>query len=153
MFDILSQSSLLFIISLSYPFHLDFLLKFYNNHVINSKQTTIQSCVCGKEIFIIDIDLYLQVFNTDLSAHFIAIDLHYNWSTINSILRDSLFSYHQPLVSGLVLNAHIIQHMLRHNVMSKVDDRINITHLLYVITYFYMTNTSFDIADLFDLLH
>lgn len=153
MFDILSQSSLLFLISLSYPFHLDFLLKFYNNHAINSKQTTIQSCVCGKEIFIIEVDLYLQVFNTDLSAHFITIDLHYNWSTINSILRDSLFSYHQPLVSELVLNAHIIQHMLRHNVMSKVGDRINITHLLYVITYFYMTNTSFDIADLFDLLH
>lgn len=50
------------------------------------------------------------------------------------------------LVNGLVLKAHVNQYILRHNVIVKVDDCINITHLLSIVTYFYMTHTQFNVA-------
>lgn len=51
-------------------------------------------------------------------------------------------------MSGLVHNVCIIQHMIKHNVIPKGSDYINITCLFPIITYFIMTNTSFNIVDL-----
>lgn len=51
-------------------------------------------------------------------------------------------------MSSLVLNVIVIQHILRYNVISKVGDKINITFLLFIVTYFIMTNTTFNISSL-----
>lgn len=42
-----------------------------------------------------------------------------------------------------------MQHVLRYNIIPKVGDQINITPLLFIITYFLMNNTSFNIGELF----
>lgn len=71
-------------------------------------------------------------------------------STTSPLLTWSLrihpfINEHKPLVRCLVLNTHVIQHVLRHNVIHKVSDQINITPLLSIITYFYMSYTKFNV--------
>lgn len=44
-------------------------------------------------------------------------------------------------MSSLILNTYIIQHMIRNNVISMDRDRVNITLLVYVMTYFVMFGT------------
>lgn len=48
---------------------------------------------------------------------------------------------------GLVHNTHVIQHVLRQNIIPKASDRINTTPLLSVVIYFFLTNISFNAAD------
>lgn len=64
------------------------------------------------------------------------------------MIRESPITYQQLLVKGLVHDACAIHNVLKYNVILKVDDCINITPLLSVVTYFIMTNTTFNIIDL-----
>lgn len=100
-----------------------------------------------------DVDLhdFLHVSNTGLFAYFITNDPTYNWFTINAVLRNSQFCHHRPFVCGFMLNAHVIQHVLRHNVIPKADDCISVTPLIFFVTYFYLTSTIFNVANL--LIH
>ncbi|PKU79448.1 hypothetical protein MA16_Dca000793 [Dendrobium catenatum] len=49
-----------------------------------------------------------------------------------------------PKVSSLVRNARIIQHVLRTSIIPKAGCRINITHLLSIITFLIMTKEPID---------
>lgn len=91
---------------------------------------------------------YHHISTTDPSTHFISHNHHYNLSIINYVIRCSPLLYHQLLLSGLLHDLHVIQHMLRHNIILKVDDCFNITPLFSVFTYFIMNNTSFNVEDL-----
>lgn len=55
-------------------------------------------------------------------------------------------SFHEPLVSSLTLN---IQDVFKNNIMPKARSLVNITPLLYVVTYWVMSNTTFNELNLF----
>lgn len=57
-------------------------------------------------------------------------------------------SYLEPLVNGLVHNVCVIQHMIRHNIIAKASDHMNITSLLIVVTYFITTNTTLNVSNI-----
>lgn len=89
---------------------------------------------------------YPNVSITGLFAHYISLGLHYSSHTINIVISNSPISNHQPLVNVLAHHARVIQHVLRYNIIPKVDDRINNTLLLSTIKDFIMMNNSFIIA-------
>lgn len=67
---------------------------------------------------------------------------------MNIILRGFQPSYHDSKVSTLVLNTCIIQHVLRNNIISKAGDRVHITILLFIVEYFFMINTYFNVENI-----
>lgn len=120
----------MFLITLAYPFHSELLFEFFckyyyklwmHNHAIMSlwERNIHHGCWFPW--------LYSHS-NTSLSAHPIINDPAYNWYTINTIIRNSPLYQHQPLISGLMLNTCVIQHMLRNNVISKLV--VSLTSLL-----------------------
>lgn len=70
---------------------------------------------------------YLYVSKISAFSHAIENDLTYNYTIMNEVIRNLLLRKHQPLNSGHILNDHVIQYMLRNNIISKVGDHINIT--------------------------
>lgn len=126
-----------------------FFLIFFVNLSINYNHTTIQLCVYGREIPIMDIDLhiYLCISNAIIYAHSNMKNPFLNWSIVKAIIRNLPLQQHMPLVSGLMLNTCAIQHMLIHNVIAEIGDFISITPLISIITYFFMTNTIFNGVD------
>lgn len=75
-----NQYSLLNLISLSYPFHSKLLYNFFHQLLINFERIILPSHVYGKEISIMDANLYEYLYNstTTPSAHSILFNPHYN---------------------------------------------------------------------------
>lgn len=78
--ELFAHSSLLTLIFLSYPFHLEFLFKFFSNLHVNSEDTSLQTHVCGREVSFMNVNFheYLCIFNNSICTHYIPLDLHYN---------------------------------------------------------------------------
>lgn len=74
---------------------------------------------------------------------------------IRSLLILSLGVLHfhimNPLVNDLMHDANVIQYVLRHNITLKAKDPLNIIPHIYVVTYFIMTNASFNIKSTYSL--
>ncbi|KAH0448720.1 hypothetical protein IEQ34_022520 [Dendrobium chrysotoxum] len=63
-------------------------------------------------------------------------------------LLQFLFTTLVPLDADMSSNARIIHHVLRTLIIPKAGDHINLTPLLYTVTYLIMTNTPIDEAQL-----
>lgn len=131
-------------------FHIIWSLFLFSNLHVNSDYTAPQTSICGREISLMDINFheYLHISNFGICAHSISLDLHYSWVTINFVIRSTPLSYHEPLMNDLVHNVCVIQYVLRHDIISKAGDRVNITLFLSTVTYFIITNTTFNVSNL-----
>ncbi|KAL0915979.1 hypothetical protein M5K25_013452 [Dendrobium thyrsiflorum] len=77
-----------------------------------------------------------------------------SWSLVNDTLRRNKDKFHQPRVYTLLQNARIIQHVLISSIIPKAGDRVNMTHLLSLVTHLIMSNKPFDEAQLIlDYIH
>lgn len=70
---------------------------------------------------------------------------------MNLVLTGAYLPFHNSKTDTFILDVCVIQYVLRNNVIPKVGDKVHITLLLSVVTYFFLFHTQFDFADL--LLH
>ncbi|KAH0470589.1 hypothetical protein IEQ34_000312 [Dendrobium chrysotoxum] len=69
-------------------------------------------------------------------------------SVANHFLRNINAPYHNNACSSLVKDAKIIQYVLRSSIISKDGDRIHISPLLSMTTYYIMAHRDFNATDL-----
>ncbi|KAI0502597.1 hypothetical protein KFK09_017551 [Dendrobium nobile] len=80
--------------------------------------------------------------------HLISSDPDFDWSTANHFLRQTNAPFHVGETSSLVKDARIIQHVLRTSIIPKAGDRIHITPLLSLTTFYIMAQREFNSTDL-----
>lgn len=90
----------------------------------------------------------LLVSTTSIKPYDVCNVGDYDWNTVNLNIRNTPINLHLPLVKTLIQNAGVIKHVLRTSIIPKVGDRVNITQLLSVVTYVYMTGTEFNATDM-----
>ncbi|PKU83983.1 hypothetical protein MA16_Dca006458 [Dendrobium catenatum] len=93
------------------------------------------------------IDL-LQLSTTGDKLHLIASDPDLDWSTANHFLRQTNAPFHIGDTSSLVKDARTIQHVFRTSIIPKAGDRIHITPLLSLTTFYIITHREFNTTDL-----
>ncbi|KAI0488629.1 hypothetical protein KFK09_028468 [Dendrobium nobile] len=128
----------------------EFLREFFANLCINPTFTALISYVNRRPVEITYQDCVdlLQLSTTGDKLHLIASDPDLDWSTANHFLRQTNVPYHVGETSSLVKDARIIQHVLRTSVIPKVGDRIHITPILSLTTFYIMAHREFNTADL-----
>ncbi|KAL0921335.1 hypothetical protein M5K25_008397 [Dendrobium thyrsiflorum] len=116
-----AHTTLTFILTLSYPFNSKLLFGFFVSLKLNSEDTVLQSYANRRptEITYQDFHDFLHISTTGEKIH----------------------------VTTLVLDACIIQNILRNSIIPKAGDRINITPILSLITYLIMSQIDFNAAD------
>ncbi|KAI0496364.1 hypothetical protein KFK09_022696 [Dendrobium nobile] len=148
--DLFAHTSLCFILSLAFPFNSEFLREFFANLRINPTFTALSSYVNRRPVEITYHDCVdlLQLSTTGDKLHLIAPDPDLDWSTANHFLHQTNVPYHVGETSSLVKDARTIQHVLRTYVIPKAGDRIHITPLLSLTTFYIMDHREFNTADL-----
>ncbi|PKU82587.1 hypothetical protein MA16_Dca017520 [Dendrobium catenatum] len=90
----------------------------------------------------------LQLSTTGDKLHLITSNPDLDWSTANHFLRQTNAPFHVGETSSLVKDARTIQHVLRTFIIPKAGDRIHITPLLSLTTFYIMAHREFNNADL-----
>ncbi|KAL0925294.1 hypothetical protein M5K25_003615 [Dendrobium thyrsiflorum] len=145
-----STTQLQFILTLTYAYHRETFLQFLSNLRVTPDSSRMSSFTLQQRVQITKEDLgtYLHLRTKGVSAHNMAIESEYNWTSVNRFLRGIDQVCHLPHVYTLFQNARIIHHILRSSIILKAGDRINMTPLLSSVTYLIMKNTPFDEAQL-----
>ncbi|PKU59738.1 hypothetical protein MA16_Dca021072 [Dendrobium catenatum] len=148
--DLFAHTSLCFILTLAVPFSSELHLEFYVNLRINSTFTALTSYVNRRpvEITYQDCAELLQLSTIGDKLHIIVLDPDFDWSTANHFLCQTNTPFHVGETSSLVKDARIIQHVLRTSIIPKAGDRIHITPLLSLTTFFIMAQREFNATDL-----
>ncbi|KAL0919025.1 hypothetical protein M5K25_011092 [Dendrobium thyrsiflorum] len=148
--DLFAHTSLCFLLTLACPFNVELLLQFFASLRINSDYTSLQSYV-GKrpvEINYEDFENILHLSTTGDKLHTFASDHDFNWTPVNQFLRNTAAPFHNGFTSGLGKDARTIQHILRSLVIPKAGDRIHITPLLSLTTFYIIAHREFNASDL-----
>ncbi|KAL0912117.1 hypothetical protein M5K25_018068 [Dendrobium thyrsiflorum] len=151
-----SSTKLSFILTLTHSYHKKIFLQFLSNLRVIPDASRMSSFVLQQKVQITkkDLENFLHLRTEGDRAHTMILDSDYNWRAVNHKLRRIDNTYHQPRVYTLHQNARIIQHVLRSCIISNVEDRINMTPLLSIVTYLIMSNTPFDEVQLIlDYIH
>ncbi|PKU80515.1 hypothetical protein MA16_Dca027219 [Dendrobium catenatum] len=90
----------------------------------------------------------LQLSTTGDKLHLIVSNHDFNWSTTNHFQRQTNSPFHVGEASSLVKDAGTIQHILRTSIIPKVGDRIHITPLLSLTTFYIIAHRDFNATDL-----
>ncbi|PKU81536.1 hypothetical protein MA16_Dca007643 [Dendrobium catenatum] len=148
--DFFAHTCLCFILTLAVPFSLELLLEFYANLHINSTFTALTSYVNRRPVEIIYQDYVelLQLFTTGDKLHIIISYPDFDWSTANHFLRQTNTPFHVGETSSLVKDARTIQHVLLTTIIPKAGDRVHITPLLSLTTFYNMARREFNATDL-----
>ncbi|PKU63489.1 hypothetical protein MA16_Dca019298 [Dendrobium catenatum] len=148
--DFFARTSLCFILTLNVPFSSELLLEFYANLRINSTFTVLNSYVNRRpfEITYQDCGELLQLSTTGDKLHIIISDPDFDWSTANHFLRQTNTPFHVGETSSLVKDARTIQHVLCTSIIPKAEDRVHITPMLSLTTFFIMAWREFNATDL-----
>ncbi|PKU71957.1 hypothetical protein MA16_Dca007321 [Dendrobium catenatum] len=148
--DLFSHTSLCFILTLAVLFSSELLLEFYANLRLNFTFTALTSYVNRRSVEITyqDCAELLQLSIIEDKLHIIVIDPYFDWSTTNHFLRQTNTPFHVGETSSLVKDARTIQHVLRTSIIPKTRDRIHITPLLSLTTFFIMARREFNAIDL-----
>ncbi|PKU69712.1 hypothetical protein MA16_Dca024531 [Dendrobium catenatum] len=148
--DLFTHTSLCFILTLAVPFSSELLLEFYANLCINSTFTTLTSYVNQRpvEITYQDYSELLQLSTTGDKLHIIISDPDFYWSTINHFLRKTNAPFHVGETNSLVKDARTIKHVLRTSIIPKARDRVHITPLLSLTTFYIIARREFNATDL-----
>ncbi|KAL0925413.1 hypothetical protein M5K25_003738 [Dendrobium thyrsiflorum] len=141
--DLFAHTSLCFLLTLAFPFNIELLLQFFASLRINSDYTSLQSC--RKKTHFANI---LHLSTTGDKLHTFANDPDFNWTPVNQFLRNTAAPSHNAFTSGLGKDAWTIQHVLRCSVIPKAGDRIHITPLLSLTTFYIMAHRDFNGSDL-----
>ncbi|KAL0921315.1 hypothetical protein M5K25_008376 [Dendrobium thyrsiflorum] len=148
--NLFAHTSLCFLLTLAFPFNIELLLQFFASLRINSDYTSLQSYV-GKrpvEINYQDFANILHLSTTGDKLHMFANDPDFNWTPVNQFIRNTVAPSHNAFTSGLEKDARTIQHVLRCSVIPKAGDRIHITPLLSLTTFYIMAHRDFNASDL-----
>ncbi|KAL0926328.1 hypothetical protein M5K25_002546 [Dendrobium thyrsiflorum] len=148
--DLFAHTSLYFLLTLACPFNVELLYQFFASLRINSTYTSLQSYV-GKrpvEITYQDFENILHLSTTGDKLHTFVSDPDFNWTPVNQFLRNTATLLHNGFTSGLGKDARTIQHVLRSSVIPKAGDRIHITPLLSLTTFYIMDHREFNTSDL-----
>ncbi|KAL0903309.1 hypothetical protein M5K25_027678 [Dendrobium thyrsiflorum] len=137
--DLLTHTTLTFILTLVCPFNSELMYKFFASLRISLDYTTLQSY---------DYHELLRLSTTRDKLHVLVLDLNFDWSPTNHFLRNTNVSYHDGISSYLVKDARTIQHFLRSSIILKVGERIHITPLLSMTTYYIMAHRNFNATNL-----
>ncbi|KAL0906043.1 hypothetical protein M5K25_024504 [Dendrobium thyrsiflorum] len=130
-----TQSS--FILTLTHSYHKEMFFQFLSNLRFIPDSTRMTSFVMQQKV---------TINKEDLGTF---IHLRTKGDRLHRLIQDSdINKYHQPRVYTLHQNARIIQHVLRSCIIPKVGDRVNMTHLLSLVTHLIMSNKPFDEAQL-----
>ncbi|PKU75898.1 hypothetical protein MA16_Dca005945 [Dendrobium catenatum] len=148
--DLFAHTSLCFILTLAVPFSSELLLKFYANLRINSTFTALTSYVNRRlvEITYQDCAELLQLSTTGDKLNIIVSDPDFDWSMANHFICQTNTPFHVGETSSLVKDSRIIQHVLRTSIIPKAGDRVHITPLLSLTTFFIMAQREFNATDL-----
>ncbi|KAL0926263.1 hypothetical protein M5K25_002479 [Dendrobium thyrsiflorum] len=95
-----------------------------------------------------DFENLLHLSTTGDKIHNLASDPDFNWTPVNQFLRNTATPFHNGFTSGLGKDARTIQHVLRSSVIPKAGDRIHITPLLSLTTFYIMAHREFNASDL-----
>ncbi|KAI0513543.1 hypothetical protein KFK09_009568 [Dendrobium nobile] len=148
--DLFAHTSLCFILTLAFPFSSELLAEFFANLRINQTFTVMTSYVNRRPVEITYQDCVdlLQLSTTRDKLHQIATDPDFDWSTANHFLHQTNTHFHVGETSSLVKDARTIQHVLRTSIIPKAGDRIHITPLLSLTTFYIMAQREFNAANL-----
>ncbi|PKU72501.1 hypothetical protein MA16_Dca014544 [Dendrobium catenatum] len=148
--DLFAHTSLYFILSLAISFHSELLHEFFANLRINPTFIASTSYVnrCPIEITYQDCVKLLQLSTIGDKLHIIISDPDFDWSMENHFLRQTNAPFHVGETSSLVKDARTIQHVLRTSIIPKAGDRIHITPLLSLTTFYIMAHREFNTADI-----
>ncbi|PKU70236.1 hypothetical protein MA16_Dca011082 [Dendrobium catenatum] len=72
----------------------------------------------------------------------------FDWSTANHFLRHTNVHFHVGETSSLLKDARTIQHVLRTSLIPKVGDRVHITPLLSLTTFYILAHREFNSTDM-----
>ncbi|PKU83982.1 hypothetical protein MA16_Dca006457 [Dendrobium catenatum] len=90
----------------------------------------------------------LQLSTTGDKLHIIVSYPDFDWSTANHFLCQTNTPFHVGETSSLVKDARTIQHVLCTSIILKAGDRIHITPLLLLTTFYIMARREFNATDL-----
>ncbi|KAL0927639.1 hypothetical protein M5K25_001832 [Dendrobium thyrsiflorum] len=149
--NLFAHTSLTFLLTLTYSFNPKLLYQFFASLRINSDYTSLQSYLDKRpvEISYKDLEEILHLSTTGDKLHNIVSDPDYNWSQANQFLRNTPAPFHVSVTSSLGKDARIIQHVLQSSIIPKAGDRIHITPLLSLTTFYIMACREFNASDLF----
>ncbi|KAL0927303.1 hypothetical protein M5K25_001465 [Dendrobium thyrsiflorum] len=121
----------------------------FNLPILQTTNTT-PVCVDKKpvEISYKDLEEIFHLSTTGDKLHNIVSDPVYNWSQANHFLRNTPAPFHVGVTSSLGKDARTIQHVLRSSIIPKAGDRIHITPLLSLTTFYIMARREFNASDL-----
>ncbi|KAL0927489.1 hypothetical protein M5K25_001661 [Dendrobium thyrsiflorum] len=151
-----SSMQLSFILTLSHSYHKEMYLQFLSNLRVIPDFTRLTSFIMQQKVTIEKEDLgtFLHLRTEGDRLHTLIQESDISWSLVNDTLRGNKDKFHQPRVYTLLQNARIIQHVLRSSIIPKAGDRVNMTHLLSVVTHLIMSGKPFDEAQLIlDYIH
>ncbi|KAL0927591.1 hypothetical protein M5K25_001776 [Dendrobium thyrsiflorum] len=148
--DLFAHTSLCFLLILACPFNIELLYQFFASLRINSTYTSLQSYVGKRPVKITyqDFENILHLSTTGDKLHTFVSDPDFNWTPVNQFLRNTAAPFHNDFTSGLGKDARTIQHVLRSLVIPKAGDRIHITPLLSLTTFYIMAHREFNASDL-----
>ncbi|KAL0918971.1 hypothetical protein M5K25_011025 [Dendrobium thyrsiflorum] len=136
--DLFAHTSLTFILTLTCPFNFKLLYQFFASFRINTTYTSLQSYVNKRPV-----ELTYQDFEEILHLSTTGDKLQ-----ANHFLQNTAAPFHVGVTSSLGKDARTIQHVLRSSVIPKAGDRIHITPLLSLTTFYIMANREFNASDL-----
>lgn len=144
--DLLNPPILQFLLTLHFSFNYELLFKFFMSSRVQANFSSITSFVYWLlvEIRKLDLNEYLHLSNEGAQPYNLLSMTNYDWTTINMNLRNTPLNQYQPLILSLNHNTCTIHHVLQTTIPPKDINRVYNTSLLYVVTYFIMSNTTFD---------
>ncbi|KAI0496422.1 hypothetical protein KFK09_022738 [Dendrobium nobile] len=148
--DLFTHTSLCFILTLAVSFKSKLLFEFYVNLHINSSFTALTSYVNRRlvEITYQDCAELLQLSITGDKLHTLISDPDFDWYTANHFLSHTNTPFYVRDTSSLLKDARTIQHVLRTSIIPKAGDRVHITPLLSLTSFYILAHREFNAIDL-----
>lgn len=111
---------------------LKFCANFLTNVLVTTNKSLLRSFYCVREITLtaINLQVYLKFSTTKDSTHLTSFDFRLNNFNINLSFGGTRLPCHKFSTNSLLIDAYVIQHILRTNVIQKVSDHIHLIALL-----------------------
>ncbi|PKU87404.1 hypothetical protein MA16_Dca008500 [Dendrobium catenatum] len=144
--DLFAHISLFFILTLAAPFCSVLFFEFYANLHINFSYATLTSYVNRHPVEIIyqDYAKLLQLSTTGDKLHTLVYDLNFDCSSANHFLGHTNAHFQVVETSSLLKDARTIQHVLRTSIILKARDRVHITPILSLTTFYILAHRKFN---------
>lgn len=141
--NLLKILTLLSLISLNWPYNFKLVFEFYSNLLVSANHSCLWSFICSREVSLTLEDFFaLLRFFISISFAFVRlVDLKLRLTPINLKLHGTALKYLETSTNYLVPNACAIQHIIMINVILKYNDRIYLTPLILIVTYFINSQT------------